>query len=277
MLVNAGSGSAIYSKPLCPGVPEEFSKLTLVAEYNNIDSAAKAFEKYKGKIAGCIIEPVAANMGVVLPKKGYLQDLRKLCTANKSVLIFDEVITGFRLCFGGAQTIFTIRPDLTCLGKIVGGGLPCAAVGGRKEIMNLLAPIGPVYQAGTLSGNPLATAAAIATLKILKNPEIYSKLEENSKLLEEGILKAGKKANVPIIINRIGSLMSIFFTGKQVMDFEGAEKVDAGIFKAFFAGMLKKGIYLAPSPLEAMFISTAHSKKDIAKTIFCAQNLIASL
>ncbi|MEN6384683.1 MAG: glutamate-1-semialdehyde 2,1-aminomutase [Phycisphaerales bacterium] len=277
MLVNAGSGLAIYSKPLCPGVPDEFSKLTIVAEYNNIVSAAKAFEKYKGKIAGCIIEPVAANMGVVLPKKGYLQDLRKLCNANKSVLIFDEVITGFRLCFGGAQTILKIRPDLTCLGKIVGGGLPCAAVGGRKEIMNLLAPIGPVYQAGTLSGNPLATAAAIATLKILKNPEIYCRLEENSKLLEEGILKAGKKAYVPIIINRIGSLMSIFFTSKPVMDFEDAKKADAGIFKAFFAGMLKNGVYLAPSPLEAMFISAAHSKKDIAKTLFCAQNVIASL
>jgi glutamate-1-semialdehyde 2,1-aminomutase len=273
MLVNAGSGSALYSTPLCPGVPKELSNLTLVAEYNNIDSAAGAFEKYKGKIAGCIVEPVAANMGVVLPKPGYLNALRKLCTANKSVLIFDEVITGFRLCFGGAQKIFKITPDLTCLGKIVGGGLPCAAVGGRNEIMNLLAPVGPVYQAGTLSGNPLATAAAIATLKILKRAKIYSKLEENSKLLEIGLLKTAQKAKVPIIINRIGSLMSCFFTDKVVENFEDARKADAEVFRRFFAGMLKNGVYLAPSPLEAMFISAAHSKKDIAKTVFAAQNV----
>jgi len=277
MLVSAGSGSAEYSKPLCPGVPKELSSLTLVADYNNIDSAAKAFEKYKGKIAGCIIEPVAANMGVVLPKDGYLRNLRKLCSINKSLLIFDEVITGFRLCFGGAQKIFKITPDITCLGKIVGGGLPCAAVGGRKDIMDMLAPVGPVYQAGTLSGNPLATAAAFATLKILKNEKIYSKLEENSKILEAGLQTAAEKANIALTINRIGSLMSCFFTKNKIGNFEDAKSADAKIFKAFFAGMLKNGVYLAPSPLEAMFVSAAHSKKDIAKTIFTAQNVFATL
>ncbi|HAL44749.1 MAG: glutamate-1-semialdehyde-2,1-aminomutase [Planctomycetes bacterium GWF2_42_9] len=277
MLVSAGSGSALYSKPLCPGVPDELSKLTVIADYNNIDSAAKSFEKYKGKIAACIIEPVAANMGVVLPKNGYLANLRKLCSQNKSLLIFDEVITGFRLCFGGAQTIFKIQPDITCLGKIVGGGLPCAAVGGRKEIMDMLAPCGNVYQAGTLSGNPLATAAATATLKILKNEKIYAKLEENAKMLEAGLLLAAKNNNIPMIINRIGSLMSCFFTKLSVENFSDAKSADANLFKAFFAGMLKNGIYLAPSPLEAMFISAAHSKKDIAKTLFAAQNVLTRL
>lgn len=274
MLVSAGSGSAEFSKPLCPGVPKSLSSLTLAAEYNNIDSAARAFEKYKNKIAACIIEPVAANMGVVLPKPGYLQSLRKLCDKNKSLLIFDEVITGFRLCFGGAQKIFKVKPDLTCLGKIIGGGLPCAAIGGRADIMNMLAPAGAVYQAGTLSGNPLATAAAIATLKLLKNKKFYSKLEENSQMLEKGILSAAKKANIPLTINRIGSLMSCFFIDEKVENFQDAKSADVKLFKAFFGGMLEKGVYLAPSPFEAMFISAAHSKKDVAKTIFAAQNTL---
>ncbi len=272
MLVNAGSGSAEFSKPLCPGVPEQISNLTLVAEYNNVDSAAKIFEKFKNKIAACIIEPVAANMGVVLPKPGYLQALRNLCDENKAILIFDEVITGFRLCYGGAQKIFGVRPDITCLGKIVGGGLPCAAVGGRAKIMNMLAPVGAVYQAGTLSGNPLATAATIETLKILKNGKIYSKLEENSKYLEKGMTEAAKNSNIPLKINRIGSLMSCFFTQYKVQNFQDVKKANVKLFKAFFAGMLKRGVYLAPSPFEAMFVSAAHSKKDIAKTIFAAQN-----
>jgi len=277
MLVNAGSGSAEFSKPLCPGVPKEIASLTLAAEYNNIDSAAKVFDKYKNEIACCIIEPVAANMGVVLPKAGYLQSLRKLCDNNKSLLIFDEVITGFRLYYGGAQKIFNVRPDITCLGKIVGGGLPCAAVGGRAEIMNLLAPIGSVYQAGTLSGNPLATTASIATLKLLKTKNFYSKLEENSKFLEKGLLSAAKKTNIPMTINRIGSLMSCFFTKNRVENFEDAKTANVKLFKTFFAGMLERGVYLAPSPFEAMFVSAAHSKKDIAKTIFTAQNVFGKL
>jgi glutamate-1-semialdehyde 2,1-aminomutase len=277
MLVSAGSGSAEFSKPLCPGVPKALSSLTLVAEYNDIDSAAKAFKKYKNKIAACIIEPVAANMGIVLPKPGYLQALRKLCNENKALLIFDEVITGFRLCFGGAQNIFKIKPDLTCLGKIIGGGVPCAAVGGKAKIMNLLSPIGPVYQAGTLSGNPLATAAAIATLKILKDKDFYARLEQNSIYLHLGLLDAAKKASIPVTINRIGSLLSCFFTQKKVENFSDAKSADTKLFKAFFASMLKNRIYLAPSPFEAMFISAALTKKDIEKTIFAAQNTFKRL
>lgn len=277
MLVSSGSGSAQYSKPLCPGVPKSLCALTIVADYNDIDSAAKVFEKYKNKIAACIIEPVAANMGVVLPKPGYLKTLRKLCSDNKSLLIFDEVITGFRLCFGGAQKLFKVKPDLTCLGKIIGGGLPCAAVGGRAEIMNLLAPAGGVYQAGTLSGNPLATAAALATLKLLKNKNFYNRLEEKSQMLHTGLLDAGKQASIPLTINRIGSLLSCFFTEKPVFDFADAKSADARLFAAFFAQMLKNGIYLAPSPFEAMFISAAHSKKDIEKTVKAAQNSIKEI
>ena len=277
MLVCSGSGSAQYSKPLCPGVPKSLSALTLVVDYNDIDSATKVFEKYRGKIAAFIIEPVAANMGVILPKPDYLKTLSKLCGDNKSLLIFDEVITGFRLCFGGAQKLFKISPDLTCLGKIIGGGLPCAAVGGKAEIMNMLSPAGSVYQAGTLSGNPLATVAAIATLKILKNKNFYNQLEEKSRLLHTGLLDAAKRASIPLTINRIGSLLSCFFTKKQVFDFAGAKSADARLFKVFFAQMLKKGVYLAPSPFEAMFISAAHSKKDIEKTIEAAQNSLKVL
>jgi len=285
VLVCSGSGSAQFSarlsspksKPLSPGVPKSLAALTMVVDYNDIDAAAKIFDKYKNKIAACIIEPVAANMGVVLPKPGYLKTLRKLCSDNKSLLIFDEVITGFRLCFGGAQRLFKVRPDLTCLGKIVGGGLPCAAVGGRAEIMNMLSPGGAVYQAGTLSGNPLATAAALATLKILKNKNFYGRLEEKSKMLRDGLLNAAKKASVPLTVNRIGSLLSCFFTEKQVFSFADAKSADAGLFKVFFTQMLKRGIYLAPSPFEAMFISAAHSKKDIEKTIIAAQNSLKAV
>jgi len=203
--------------------------------------------------------------------------LRKLCNENKALLIFDEVITGFRLCFGGAQKIFKVTPDLTCLGKIIGGGVPCAAVGGKAKIMNMLAPIGTVYQAGTLSGNPLATAAAIATLKILKDKGFYARLDENSKYLHLGLLDVAKKASVPVTINRIGSLMSCFFTQKKVENFSDAKSADVKLFKAFFASMLKKGIYLAPSPFEAMFISAALTKKDIEKTFFAAQNTFKRL
>jgi len=277
MLASAGSGLAQFSRPLCPGVPKSLSALTIVADYNDIDSAAKVFKKYKNKIAACVIEPVAENMGVVLPKPGYVKTLGELCSDNKSLLIIDEVITGFRLCFGGAQKLFKVKPDLTCLGKIIGGGLPFAAVGGRAEIMNLLAPAGGVYQAGTLSGNPLATAAALATLKLLKNKNFYNRLEEKSQMLHTGLLDAGKQASIPLTINRIGSLLSCFFTEKPVFDFADAKSADTGLFKAFFAKMLKNGIYLAPSPFEAMFISAAHSKKDIEKTVKAAQNSLKAL
>ena len=277
MLVCAGSGSAQFSEPLSPGVPKSLASLTIVVDYNDIDSAAKVFKKYGKKFAACIIEPVAANMGVVLPGPNYLKTLRKLCSDNKSLLIFDEVITGFRLCFGGAQKLFKVSPDLTCLGKIIGGGLPCAAVGGRAEIMDLLSPGGAVYQAGTLSGNPIAAAAAIAALKLLKNKNFYGRLEEKSKMLHTGLLDAAKKASVPLTINRAGSLLSCFFTEKPVKNFADVKSADTKLFRAFFAQMLKNGIYLAPSPFEAMFISVAHSKKDIEKTIKAAQNSLKAI
>ncbi|MBN1788753.1 MAG: glutamate-1-semialdehyde 2,1-aminomutase [Sedimentisphaerales bacterium] len=277
MLVRAGSGSAEFSKPLSPGVVKSLASRTLVVDYNDIDGLVRVFNKHGKKIAGCIIEPVAANMGVVLPKAGYLRKIRSLCSQNKSLLIFDEVITGFRLCYGGAQKIFKIRPDLTCLGKIIGGGLPCAALGGRGDIMDMLSPMGAVYQAGTLSGNPLATAAAVATLRVLKSKNFYDKLEAKSKLLADGLTDAARRNSIPLKINRIGSLLSCFFTKKTVKNFSDAKSADMKIFKAFFAQMLKQGIYIAPSPFEAMFISAAHTKNDVEKTIAKADNSLKAL
>jgi glutamate-1-semialdehyde 2,1-aminomutase len=277
MLVCSGSGSAEFSRPLSPGVPKSLASLTIVVDYNDIDSVAKVFKKYKNRIAACIVEPVAANMGVILPKSGYLRSLRRLCDENNTLLIFDEVITGFRLCFGGAEKMFKVRSDLTCLGKIIGGGLPCAAVGGRAQIMDMLSPQGAVYQAGTLSGNPLATAAALATLKILKSKNFYTQLEEKSGILCQGLLDAAKRVSIPLTVNRIGSLLSCFFTEKPVKNFADARSADLRIFKAFFAEMLKNGIYLAPSPFEAMFICAAHTKNDIEKTVIAAQNSLKAI
>jgi glutamate-1-semialdehyde 2,1-aminomutase len=277
MLVCAGSSSAEFSKPFSLGVPKSLAALTMVVDYNDIDSAARIFKRRGKKIAACIIEPVAANMGVILPMAGYLKAIRRLCNDNKSLLIFDEVITGFRFCFGGAEKIFKVRPDLTCLGKIIGGGLPCAAVGGRAEIMDLLSPLGAVYQAGTLSGNPLATAAALATLKILKSKNFYRCLEAKSQTLCAGLLDAAKRASVPLTINRIGSLLSCFFTEKPVRNFADVKSADLKIFKTFFLKMLKQGIYLPPSPFEAMFISAALTKKDVEKTIVAAHNSLKAI
>jgi len=242
-----------------------------VIPYNDIDAAQVAFDKHRGRIAAVLIEPVAANMGVVLPKQGYLERLRKLCDRNNALLIFDEVITGFRLAFGGAQELFGLKADLTCLGKIVGGGLPAAAVGGKADIMDMLAPTGPVYQAGTLSGNPIATAAANATLEILAQKDCYRKLEYTAAILEEGLHSAAKNAGVGVTINRIGSIMSCFFTERPVRNFADVQATDIRRFKRFFAEMLKRGIYLAPSAYEAMFISLAHTKRDIEKTVEAAK------
>jgi glutamate-1-semialdehyde 2,1-aminomutase len=218
-----------------------------------------------------MVEPVAANMGVVPPIEGYLQALRQLCDQEDTLLIFDEVITGFRVALGGAQELFGIRADITCLGKIVGGGLPAAAVGGRADIMDMLAPTGPVYQAGTLSGNPVATAAANATLEILANGDCYRKLETSAALLETGLADAAKEAGVAVTINRVGSIMSCFFTDRPVLNFADVQSTDIESFKKFAAMMLKQGIYLAPSAYEAMFVSLAHSKKDIEKTVEAAK------
>ena len=281
LLVAAGSGLAEAGRPSSAGVPDSIAKLTIVIPYNDIDAAKKAFQLHKEKIAAVLIEPVAANMGVVPPVDGYLQTLRNLCDQNDALLIFDEVITGFRLALGGAQELFGVKADITCLGKIIGGGLPTAALGGRADIMALLAPVGPVYQAGTLSGNPIATAAANATLDILTTNDCYQKLESSAALLQAGLANAAKDAGLPVTINRIGSIMSCFFTPSAsalrsktegVRNFADVQSTDIKQFKRFFAEMLKQGIYLAPSAYEAMFVSLAHTQQDIEKTIEAAKN-----
>jgi glutamate-1-semialdehyde 2,1-aminomutase len=267
LLVAAGSGLAEGAIASSSGVPESVAKMTIVIDYNDIEAVKAAFDVNKGKIAAVLIEPVAANMGVVTPVDGYLRSLRDLCDVNGSLLIFDEVITGFRLALGGAQQLFGIKADITCLGKIIGGGLPVGAIGGRADIMDMLAPLGPVYQAGTLSGNPLATAAANATLDILAQDDCYRKLEFTAALLEAGLADAAKETGIAVTLNRVGSIMSCFFTDKKVQNFTDVQSTNIKQFKKFFGMMLEQGIYLAPSAYEAMFVSLAHSEGDIRKTI----------
>jgi glutamate-1-semialdehyde 2,1-aminomutase len=270
LLVAAGSGLAESAIASSAGVPDAIAKLTVVVPYNDIEAVKAAFAKHKGNIAAVLVEPVGANMGVVPPVDGYLETIRQLCDADGVLLIFDEVITGFRLALGGAQERFCIKADLTCLGKIIGGGMPAAAAGGRAEIMDILAPTGPVYQAGTLSGNPIATAAANATLDILAEEGCYGKLESSAAMLEAGLAKAAKEAGVAVTINRVGSIQSCFFTDRPVRTFADVQSTDIQRFKKFFAGMLGRGIYLAPSAYEAMFVSLAHSTEDIERTIEAA-------
>lgn len=264
LLVKAGSGALTQSVPDSLGVPADYTKNTLVAEYNDILSVEKLFEKDGKEIAAIIVEPVAANMGVVLPEEGFLQALRKIADQYHALLIFDEVITGFRLASGGAQEYFQVKPDLTTLGKIIGGGMPMAAYGGRKEIMEMVAPLGGVYQAGTLSGNPIATTAGIETLKILREqPKLYEQLEQNTKKLADVMQNTlGDRA----CVNQIGSLMSVFFTKEKVIDYKTAVSSDTGKYADYFNGMLEQGIYLAPSQFEAMFVSAAHTQEDLQKT-----------
>ena len=267
--------------PVGAGVPDSIAKLTVVIPYNDIEAAKAVFGTHEGKIAAVLVEPVAANMGVVPPVDGYLQTLRNLCDKNDVLLIFDEVITGFRLALGGAQQLFGVKADITCLGKIIGGGLPAAALGGRADIMDMLAPSGPVYQAGTLSGNPIATAAANATLDLLqarcwmldsRRVSIYEYLESRTAMLEAGLANAAKEAGIAVTINRVGSIMSCFFTERKVRNFDDVQSTNVKQFKKFFAEMLEHGIYLAPSAYEAMFVSLAHSKADIEKTVEAAKS-----
>jgi glutamate-1-semialdehyde 2,1-aminomutase len=271
LLVVAGSGLAEGGTTASPGVPEALAKLTVVVPYNSVEAASQALAAHPGQIAAVLVEPVAANMGVVSPEPGYLAALRRLCDEQGTLLIFDEVISGFRVAFGGAQELYGIRADLTCLGKIVGGGLPLAVCGGRAEIMDLLAPLGRVYQAGTLSGNPLATAAAVATLDILAEGRAYRELESSAANLAFELAEAAADAGVPVTINRVGSLLSCFFTDKPVRNFEDVRATDIARFKKFFAAMLDRGIYLAPSAYEAMFLSLAHTKQDIEQTVEAAR------
>jgi glutamate-1-semialdehyde 2,1-aminomutase len=268
MLVRAGSGPATFGVPTSPGVPDEVARDTFVLPYNNTERFAQLCKKRWRKIACVIVEPVAGNMGVVLPKGGFLETLRKLTRRYGMLLIFDEVITGFRLCWGGVQTLVGIKPDLTVLGKIIGGGLPVGAYGGPREIMALLAPEGPVYQAGTLSGNPLAVACGLATLKGLSQ-DLYRKLERLSLRLIEGLKQIAKdlQGRIPVQINRIGSMFSVFFTSRPVTDFASASCSDRALYARFFKGMLNRGVYLPPSPFESCFLSTAHSMRDIETTL----------
>ena len=278
LLVSAGSGVATLGIPGCPGIPEGIASNTLVVPFNNLEAVKNVFETHKNKIAAMIVEPVCGNMGVVNPKDGYLQGLRKLCDENGSLLIFDEVMTGFRGCFGGVSKVVNVKPDLTTLGKVVGGGMPLAVYGGRADIMSMIAPDGPVYQAGTLSGNPIAVAAGIATLKKLKSDHtFYVKLFSNSEKIEKGLIAAAKEANIKITCNRYGAMMTLFFNEEQVTDYDTAKKSDTEKFARWFRGMLNQKIYLAPSQFEAMFISGAHTDLDIERTISAAKSVFETL
>jgi len=267
LLARGGSGLATLGIPDSPGVPSSYARNTLVAPYNNAGAVARLFERYPEEIAAVIVEPVAANMGVVAPRPGFLTSLRHLTTKFGALLIFDEVITGFRVACGGAQAIYGVTPDLTCLGKIIGGGLPVGAYGGRRQIMEMVAPLGPVYQAGTLSGNPLVMTAGIETLKVLSQPGVYQQLEAKSSALAEGIARAASEAGINLYIGRVASLLTVFFTAKAVVDYESARQADTGLFARFFQNLLSAGIYWPPSQFEAAFISTAHTDKDIQLTL----------
>ncbi|MHC4425210.1 MAG: glutamate-1-semialdehyde 2,1-aminomutase [Planctomycetota bacterium] len=273
MLVQAGSGATTLGSPSSPGVPRDFTKHTILLPYNDTAMLEKALNKYKGQIAAVIVEPIAGNMGVVPPGRGFLKTIRKLCTKNGSVLIFDEVIAGFRIKYGSVQEFSGVRADLTCLGKIIGGGFPIGACGGKAELMDKLAPTGQVYQAGTLSGNPVCVAAGIATLKLLKSQKIYSALERETERLCEGIQKALFEQDIEHTINRIGSMFTVFFNPGPVTDYASAIKSDTEMYAKFHNAMLREGIYLPPSQFEACFISTKHKQKDIDRTIVAARKI----
>jgi glutamate-1-semialdehyde 2,1-aminomutase len=267
-LIKAGSGAMTLGVPDSPGIPSAIAMNTLTARYNNLTSVRAAMEQNKNQIAAVIVEPIAGNMGCVPPMDGFLQGLRFLCDEFKVLLIFDEVMTGFRVALGGAQTLYGVRPDLTTLGKIIGGGLPVGAFGGKKEIMQMVAPAGPMYQAGTLSGNPLAMAAGFTMLRILHaNRMIYKQLEQRSVQLEEGIRDNLSRLGLGYTFNRVGSMSTLFFTSKPVIDYDSVKTSDTTKFSLYFNSMLEQGIYLPPSQFEAAFISTAHSERIIEKTI----------
>jgi len=267
LLVDAGSGAATLGIKGSPGVTENTAKETIVVPYNDQQAVEKVFTEYGSEIAGIILEPVTGNMGVIAPEPGYLDFLRKITRKNGAILIFDEVMTGFRLALGGAQELYKIEPDLSTFGKIIGGGMPVGAYAGRREIMDYVAPAGPVYQAGTLSGNPMAMQAGLATLKELKNKKVYLKLEAKAEVLEKGFKKNIKELNFPAYFNRVGSMFTLFFTEKKVKNYQDVKKCDQQLFAAYFRNMIEAGIYLPPSQFEANFISSALSESDLEKTI----------
>lgn len=276
-LIQAGSGLLTGGVPTSPGVPAGLIGDTIVCRYNDLDSVKAVFDQMGTSIAAVIIEPMAGNMGLVLPDVEFLHGLRELTSAHEALLIFDEVITGFRVTYGGLQNLLGIQPDITCLGKIIGGGLPVGAYGGRKEIMGMMAPEGSVYQAGTLSGNPLAVAAGIATLQLLRDGEIYDDLEVKTYVLETRLRTVFEETGIPVAINRYGSMFCLFFSEEEVTDYESALKADTRMYKAFFAGMLERGIYLPPSQFEVCFVSSAHEMKDIDRTAETARQVLEAM
>jgi glutamate-1-semialdehyde 2,1-aminomutase len=274
-LSEAGSGLATLGIAACPGVPQAVAELTLNAPYNDAAAVEKLFDLHRDKIGAVIVEPVAANMGVVPPKPEFLNSLREITSRHEALLIFDEVITGFRMCYGGAQTAFGITPDLTTLGKIIGGGLPVAAYGGRRDLMDRVAPLGPVYQAGTLSGNPLAMSAGIASLELLAAPGFYESLEVQAKRLGDGITSTLREVGASATAVRVGSLLTLFFRSESITNYADAKKCDTSRFAQFFRGMLDRGVFLAPSQFEALFVSAAHTETDIGRALLALRKTLS--
>ncbi|MCC6179787.1 MAG: glutamate-1-semialdehyde 2,1-aminomutase [Chloroflexi bacterium] len=277
LLVQAGSGALTFGAPDSPGVPEAIARETVSLPYNDLGPLAAAFDRYGADIAAVIVEPIAGNMGVVPPAPGFLQGLRDVTQRHGALLIFDEVITGFRVAYGGAQRMFGVRPDLTCLGKILGGGLPLGAYGGRRDVMEQISPLGPTYQAGTLSGNPLATAAGLAMLRTLRATDPYASLERRGAALEAGLVDAAERAGVPLTVSRVGSMLTAFFTAGPVTDYVSARRADTARYARFFRGMLDRGVYLAPSQFEAAFVSTAHGDAEIERSGAAARATLEAL
>jgi len=277
LLVRAGSGVATLGLPDSPGVPTGAAQNTITVPYNDLEAVKRAFAAHPDQIAGVIVEPVAGNMGVVPPQPGFLEGLRHLTQVNGALLIFDEVMTGFRVAYGGAQSLYGVQPDLTTLGKVIGGGLPVGAYAGRKDIMEMVAPAGPMYQAGTLSGNPLAMTAGIETLKVLRKPGVFEEIERKAAALADGIGQAAREAGVPIFQTRVGTMFCTFFTSDPVTDYASAKAADTDRFARFFQAMLEQGVYLAPSQFEAGFMSIAHSEEDIERTVEAAARAFRAL
>jgi glutamate-1-semialdehyde 2,1-aminomutase len=273
-LVKAGSGALTFGVPTSPGVPKAAADLTLTLPYNDLPAAEVLFAEQGADIAGLIIEPVAGNMNCIPPQEGYLKGLRELCTRHGTLLIFDEVMTGFRVALGGAQAHYEVTPDLTTFGKVIGGGMPVGAYGGRRDLMEQVAPAGPIYQAGTLSGNPVAMAAGLAMLELIQAPGFYDTLAARTRLLCDGLQAVADAEGVPFSTNRVGGMFGLFFTGERVTSYAQATAADAALFSRFFHGMLKRGVYLAPSAFEAGFLSSAHSEQDIADTLEAARGAL---
>ena len=276
LLVQAGSGATTFGVPSSPGVPPEVTGHTLLAPYNDIEAVERVCRENRDRLAAILVEPIAGNMGVVPPADGFLQGLRDVADRTGALLVFDEVMTGFRVARGGAAQRYGVRPDLVTLGKVIGGGLPVGAYGGRRDLMARVSPVGPVYQAGTLSGNPLAMAAGIATLDLLAEPNAYEMLEAMSARLEKGLAEAVREARIPAQVQRVGSMLTLFFTADKVADYAGARACDTEAFGRFFQGMLGRGVYLPPSQFEAWFVSLAHTDEDIRRTVEVARAALSA-